>query len=605
MNKYTTVVTSALVVGSMALTNCAGLKADKVAKNQELTIKPSPLELHGDSVIFNANAKLPAKLMKEGYTYDLDVQFNPSNGEPIEAGTISFVGNDFAGSEAPAEMNERLAFAYNEEIGNGQLEFLGRVSKEGSEKTTETNKGTFAAVPGDVKGVITTSRLAAPTFMAVYADHGYNTGEEYEPQYVDFYFLKNSAALRYSEKNGEMGKKLKNYVSEKNPTKTVTITGSHSPEGPTDINTKLANQRPAAVEKYYDQLQSKYRYSSEEKPQFVTKPVVENWSAFRDLLTASDKFTDAEKDEILSIVNGAGDFVSKELKLQSLSSYKKMLRYVYPPLRNAKAEILKLKEKKEPAVIYDLAKKMANGQEGLEALSNEELLFAAAELTPSLDEKKAIYETVLRKGENAVAYNNLGAVMFEMAKKEEGDKQIEMIKAAVPHFESAAKMGADAAAEASANLAGAHLMLGDLNAAEAALANANSSSASVTAATNAVKGYAAIRAGKYDEAINYLSSAGNDADVLYNKALAYTLKASKDMSGDYSQAAAALKEAKDANDSAKVNYLAAIVAARQGDAAALTTALTAAIAKDSAYAEKAVTDLEFVNFKDAVMAASK
>ncbi|MEH0157237.1 hypothetical protein V6R21_24200 [Limibacter armeniacum] len=597
MNKYTSALSSVLVVGTM-MVSCNSVNVEKLAKEQGLSVAPSPLEVHGDSVVFEAEAQLPAKMMKEGYTYDILMQYNPENGEPIEVGTVSFNGDDYADNpNAAPSAKERFAFAFDENLDRGQIEYLGRVTKTKNGKVKESNAGAYAAIPNYGQGIITTSKLVKPTFIANFADHGYNTGEEYEPQNVDFYFLKNSSALRYSEKRGEEGKELQEYVAAKNPTRTVTITGSHSPEGPTDINTKLANERPAAVEKYYGQLQSKYKYDdSVTSPNFVTKPVIENWTPFKAELEATDKLTDTEKDEILSIVNGSGDFVSKELKLQSLSSYKKLLRYVYPPLRNAKAEILQIKEKKTEAEIAALASKISTGQESLEALSSEELRYAA-HMTPDMDEKEKIYEAALRKGDDAVAHNNLGAVYFAKAKKATSEEdKMALIEKAVPHFESAAKMSE--LPEAYANLAGAKLMKGDVAGAEEALAKASgSSNASVAASVNAVNGYVAITKGEYDSAIQYLSSAGNDADVLYNKALAYTLKSSKELSDDFSSAEAAVKEAiaADANN-AKAHYLAAVIGARTANAEMVTKSLGDAVKADSSLAEKAAQDLEFAGY---------
>jgi hypothetical protein len=46
----------------------------------------------------------------------------------------------------------------------------------------------------------------------------------------------------------------------KNVTRTVTITGTHSPEGAERINTKLSEERAAAIEKFYRAQMKKYDY---------------------------------------------------------------------------------------------------------------------------------------------------------------------------------------------------------------------------------------------------------------------------------------------------------------------------------------------------------
>lgn len=608
MNKYTRALSSVLVAGSMMLANC-GVNVEQVAKKQEFTVTPSPLELHGNTVSYTAQAKLPTNMMKPGYVYDIILQYKPDNGEGIETGTVTFKGDDYKDSKAQPEVKSDFSFEYSDNLKSGELMFKGRATKESSGSSKESNGGNYSSFPNPVKGIITTSLLVQPTYIPNYLGHGYNTGEEYEPQHVDFFFLKNSSSLRYSEKRSEQGKKLDEYVAAKNPTRTITITGSHSPEGPTDINTKLANERPIAVEKHYMSLQDKYKYDKDHREEhFVTKPVIESWTAFKDALSASDKFTDAQKDEILSIVNGSGDFVSKELKLQSLSSYSKLVRYVYPPLRNAKTEILKIKQKKTEAEIAALGSKIASGQEDLKALSVEELRFAA-HMTPDLNEKLAMYEAVLRQGDDAIAHNNIGAIYFAQAKKEaDNTKVLALVEKAVPHFESSIKL--KASAEAYANLAGAKLMMNDVAGAEEALEKASgSSNASVGASVNAVKGFIAIKKGEYDAAIQFLSSAGNDAGVLYNKALAYDLKASKEGKKEFDQAASTIKEAIEANsNNAAAHYLSAIIEARKGSGVdAVVAPLKEAIKLDKNYASIASQDLEFLaqRGEDAFKAATQ
>ncbi|MBD0404090.1 hypothetical protein [Flammeovirga sp. EKP202] len=582
MNKYTNALSTVLAAGTMLFTNCGNVDVNKMAQEQGMTINPSPLELHGDSVVFEIDTKLPPKLLKKGFTYDVIVNYNPNDAEPIEVGVVTFKGDDYADSpEATPALHKRMAFAYEDKFERGQLEYLGRATKDKNGKVKESNEGAFAAMPNNQgQGVITTAQNVQPTFIANFADHGYNNAEEYIPNNVDFFFLQGSSVLRSSEKRGAEGKELSNYVSAQNPTRTVTITGSHSPEGSTEANTKLANKRPEAVQKYYEYLLKKNKVEEENAPQFVTKPVVENWTAFKAILKDSDKFTDAEKDEIMSVVNGSGDFVSKQLKLQSLASYKKLFRYVYPPLRNAKSEILQIKEKLTDAEISARAASIAEGQMALDSLSSEELLYAA-HLSSDLAAKVKIYEAAIRKDDSAIAHNNLGATLFAQAKQ--GGDVMALVEKAIPHFETAAK--SNNVPEAYANLAGAKLMKGDVAGAQADLEKANSSNPSVAATANAVKGYVAITDGDYDGAIQYLSSAGDDATVVYNKGLAYLLKAEKSGASDFSQAQGAFNE----SGTEWAHYGLAIVAARKSDAATAISEIKAA----GELKTKAAQDLEF------------
>src|ERR1043166_4872636 len=128
--------------------------------------------------------------------------------------------------------------------------------------------------------------------------------------------------LRTSEIKSAKGKQLDAFIAAKNVTRTVTITGTHSPEGTERKNSKLANERAAAIEKFYRAQMKKYDYQAKaDEIKFIQKP----------------------------IVDGGTDFESTEKQLQKLAGYKKVLKEVYPGLRTAKTEILTLKAKKTDA----------------------------------------------------------------------------------------------------------------------------------------------------------------------------------------------------------------------------------------------------------------
>jgi isopentenyl phosphate kinase len=91
----------------------------------------------------------------------------------------------------------------------------------------------------------------------------------------------------------------------------------------------------------------KYDYKDEaDKVGFSLVPVVENWDALRSGLKSSDAISSSEKSQILAIVNGGGSFVDKESNTSKLSSYKMLMKEIYPDLRNARTEVVTVIEKK-------------------------------------------------------------------------------------------------------------------------------------------------------------------------------------------------------------------------------------------------------------------
>ncbi|MDW8286725.1 MAG: hypothetical protein RMJ89_01510, partial [Flammeovirgaceae bacterium] len=63
MNTLKLTVSGLIVTLTLFFSSCTLNKMLKLAKEQELTVLPSPLELHGDSVIFTMSAKLPVKML--------------------------------------------------------------------------------------------------------------------------------------------------------------------------------------------------------------------------------------------------------------------------------------------------------------------------------------------------------------------------------------------------------------------------------------------------------------------------------------------------------------------------------------------------------------
>jgi tetratricopeptide (TPR) repeat protein len=597
MNTLKSTLGAIALVGTLVSSGCTLNQMMKLAKDQDLKVNPSPLELHGDSVIFNMSAKLPAKMLKKGTTYSVKTSFKPTDGEALPVGEVVFKGDDVKNPEAQPKLDKRFSFAYEDRLERGEVKIKGIAAK--GTKTKETPEMSIT------DGVITTSRMAQPTFYANYIPHKYENKEEYEPQNMEFFFEKGKSDLRKSEKKGKEAGRLDTYISAKLPTRTVSISGMHSPEGSTSINTRLANERPKAIEDYYKELIKKYNAEKEAASVgFVHKPVIENWTAFKALLKDYTKINDTQKNQVLAIVDGPGDFVSKELKLQTLPFYRTLFRDLYPPLRTAKAEILKIKEKMTDAEVVVLAKKIANGQEDASKLNAEQIAYAATQ-TPDLAEKEKIYQAAIKQYDANYSYNNLGAVYLDMAKKAAtAEERNALIDKAITQFELSIKR--NATAEAHANLAGALLMKGDVKGSDENLSKASgSANAEVGTTVNALKGYTSIRKGEYDAAIQALSSGGNDAMVLYNKALAYLLKASQLAStgatADYSKAESSFAEAMSADaNNAHVFYGAAITATRMKKADKAIEYLGKAVKLNSKLKERAVKDLEFKNFwKDA------
>lgn len=551
-----------------------------MAKDQNLTVTPNPLEVHKDTVTFDMAANLPVKMLKKGTVYTLN-SFYKYGEKEIALDPIAFKAEDYPNSatEQP-KVTKTFTFAYTPALKSGVLEVQGAASKGTKSKSTERMQV--------ATGVITTSKLVKPVYYPVYAEHGYNNQEELVPVVIpDFIFEQGRSVLRNTEIKSPKGKQLDAFIASKNATRTVTITGTHSPEGAERINSKLSPDRAAAIETFYRAEMKKYDYKGKaDSIKFILKPVIQDWNEFKNVLASYNGISSEEKTEYMNIINGGGTFESQEKAMQKLSTYKKVFKEVYPILRTAKTEILTVKDKKTDAEIAVLAKQITQGSNP-EGLTFEELMYAGT-LTPSLEEKAAIYEAATKKGQNWNAHNNLGAVYIAQA-IENPSNAASLGDKALAQLQIAAKLQDNA--EVNANMASAHMLKGNPYAAYNYAKKASGLSGDNAAGLNGVKGASEIYLAKYADAVRSESSASDNADNLFNKGLAQILNK------DYQNALTSFKEASNKNSNfALAYYGAAIASARLGNADGVVSNLSSAVKADANLKESALGDLEFAKF---------
>ncbi len=577
------VVYSFLICGALTLAGCTLPKMVKMSKEQQLTVTPNPLEVHKDTVAFDMAANLPVKMLKKGTVYTVNTFYKYGSSE-VALEPLAFKAEDFpnAKTEQPTA-TKSFFFPYKPEQKTGTLEVEGVASK--GEKSKATPRMPVAT------GIITTSKLVKPVYFAAYADHGYNNQEELVPVIIpDFIFEQGRAVLRTSEIRSVKGKELDAFIASKNATRTVTITGTHSPEGAERINAKLSPDRAAAIESFYRKQMKKYDYKGKaDSINFILKPVIRDWNEFKNVLSSYEGITSEEKAEYLNIINAGGDFEDQENQMKRLKTYRKVFRDVYPKLRTAKTEILVVKDKKTDAEMSVLSKQVTQNSVSADTLSFEEMMYSAT-LTPSLDEKAAIYEAATKKGSNWNAHNNLGAVYIAQA-IENPSNAASLADKALAQLEIAAKL--NEAPEVHANLASVHMIKGNAYAAYSHATKALSAGlqGDNAAGLNGVKGAAEIVKAQYAAAVTSESAAADNADNLFNKGLAQVLNK------DYQNGLTSFNEAiaKDSNH-ALAHYGAAVASARLGNGDNVVSHLSNAVKADPSLKEAALSDLEFAKF---------
>ncbi len=571
-----------MIIGSLTFSSCTLPKMIKAAKEQRLEVKPNPLEVHKDTVNLDLSGNLPVKMLKKGTVYTLNTFYKYGENE-LALEPVVLKAEDYpASSTTETKVTKAFSFPYKDAYKVGTVEVQGVASKG-------TKSKTVPRMPL-ATGIITTSKLVQNSYYAAFAAHSYNNQEELMPITIpDFIFERGKSVLRPSETKAEKGKQLDAFIASKNVTRTVTITGTHSPEGAERINTKLSAERAAAIEKFYRAQMKKYDYQAKaDEIKFILKPVVDDWTEFQTALAAYQGITSDEKSAYLNIINAGGSFEDQEKQMKKIKTYNKVFKDVYPGLRTAKTEILTIKAKKTDAEMSVLAKQITKGEAAADALSFDELMYAAT-LTPSLEEKTAIYEAATKKGTNWSAHNNLGAAYIQMA-IENPSNAADLTTKAAAQLEIATRL--QETPEVNANMATITLWKGNpykaYSYATKALRGANNE---VTRGVNGIKGASEIYMASYSAAVSSTSSATDTHVNLFNKGLAQLLNK------DYGNASSSFAEAARKNSNfALAHYGAAVAAARAGNGDTVVSSLSTAVKIDASLKEKALTDLEFTKF---------
>jgi hypothetical protein len=569
-------------IGAFAINGCTLPKMIKMAKEQKLTATPNPLEVHKDTVVFELAANLPVKMLKKGTVYSVNTFYKYGDKE-LAFDPIQFKAEDYpTASTTEPKATKTFTFPYQSALKSGIVQVAGGASK--GTKTKVTPRLDVAT------GVITTSKLVQNSYYAAFAGHSYNNAEEIVPVVIpNFFFDQGKSVLKKSEITGETGKQLDAFIASKNVTRTVTITGTHSPEGRERINSKLAEERAAAIEKFYRDEMKKYDYQNvADEIKFILKPVIDDWNGFKSALAEYEGISADDKAKYLEIINAGGVFEEQEKKLQRLPGYRKILKEVYPGLRTAQTEILTVKKKKTDAEMSVLAKQITQGQAAADALTFDETMYAAT-LTPSMEEKAAIYEAATKMGTNWQAHNNLGAAYLSLAMENSANAK-DLVAKAAAQLEIASKL--KSTSEVNANLATVALWQGNPWKASSLAGSALSGASNeVTAGVNGVKGASEIYMAKYPDAVRSTSAASGSYVNLFNKGLSQLLNK------DYANAGASFGEASKVNAKfALAYYGSALAAARQGNADGVVSNLATAVKTDPSLKDMALTDLEFAKW---------
>jgi Flp pilus assembly protein TadD len=557
----------AILLTVVVLSSCGGLnKMKDTAKTISYSTTPSPLEVKGGQVDLTVNVKYPAKFFNKKAIVEVTPVLTYTGGE------TPFQSKKFQGESVQAN-NEVIK--YNEggskTIAAGQVPF----KKEMMVSTVEARvKATLGKSTADFPAIKIGEGVIATELLVVKDPRAISVGDKFvresSSQYqADIKYLINNADVRTSELKKEDFKKLEESVKAldndpKKQIKGIELSAYASPDGPMELNEKLAAKRKESANKAFEKdFIKKDKITKVKDDIFTYLTTAEDWDGFKKLMEASDI---KDKELVLRVLSMYSDPAVREKEIKNISAaFDEIKVKILPQLRRSKFIVNVVDSGKSDEEI------MAMAQSKPDSLSIEELLYAA-KLTPDLDKQLAIYQAAAAKYPTDFrAKNDAGVVLVKLNRISEAKTAFEAAKQVEDNAVIKNNLGVIAFDEG--DLAKAEeLFTAGLGAGDQANYNL---------------GIIKIIQGKYADAINYFGSA---AEI--NAGLAKLLNKENDA------ALSTLNSVK--SDDALLYYLKAIVGARTQNTDLLFSNLRTAVGKSADLKANAAKDMEFAKyFQDA------
>lgn len=555
------------VVSALALTSCnklGNLSADN------FTVTPTPLEAISGQVPATINGKFPEKYLKKKAVVTVTPVLKYEGGE-AKGQSATFQGEKVEGN------NQTI---YYKAGGNYTMkslfDFVPGMMKSDLYLQFDAKVGKKTVTVPEVKigyGVIATSDLlknALATTNPATAPDAFQRVIK-QRQEANIKFLIQQASLRSSELKSasvqDFIKMLKDIKADQEgkALNNIEVSAYASPDGAFDLNKNLAEKRQDVSEKY---LQKELK-ANKMDADVQTSYTAEDWEGFQELVSQSNI---QDKEVILRVLSMYKEPEERERQIRNISTvFKELADQVLPELRRARL-----------AINYELIGRsddqiIAQFKSDASKLSVEELLYGAGMLMEKSADKQAWYQkTTQLYGNDYRAFNNLAQLAYS-----NGD-----LASAESYLNKAKSLKADAS-EVNTNLALIALNKGNVSAAETYLAKGSGADSfqEVMGCLNIAKG-------------NYTQAAGNLGGNATNAAALAQL-----LNKDYASAKSTLDKV--TTPDACTSYLKAVAAARTNDAAGVSANLTKAISLDPSLAQRAVNDLEFINYATTVKSLIK
>ncbi|WP_227606563.1 tetratricopeptide repeat protein [Hymenobacter translucens] len=559
----------------------------KVAQEgQQISVQPAVLESNGENVLFDVAASVPAKHLRKGRAYSLNLTYRYDNGLREDTlGRLNFVLGEYVYDEARKDQllaKKQFSFPYAPRKNPGVL-----VARPEVRELKPNGKRLKAPEITLARGIVTTARLVVREDTAISLLPETASNIMSGTRVLPFFFDQGQAAIR--NYLGTNVAALEDFIDANQRTEKVMIVAGHSPDSLDAHDPRLAEKRVKALEKYYKDRVDTYSYLNKVgRIDFETRAYRQRWDLLLSKVQTS-ALKPEQQDSIVQLINDTpGTYAQKEKSLHRLSYFDYLQDYIYPVLRFGTVAVKYTAPKRYDSEIYLLSKKIVDKEMEADALTPEELRYSAT-LTPLLAEKQRIYETAIATTGRWEAYHNLAVVLLQRSEKEVSEKvRRAYLRRAATNFTLAAHR--NPTAEMFYRVATAFHRAGDQL---EALQNYDyaiklGGSRATLDKIFADKAALEIEVGQLGDAINSLNYSSKSYQNTMNRAVIYLLKQ------NYEGAAGIYREALTIRPNDPLAYYClAVTAARAKQEGEVAQNLRRAIQLDRSFANRAVEDLEF------------
>jgi tetratricopeptide (TPR) repeat protein len=551
-----------LILAATVMSSCSGL--NKMKKNANLVkyeVTPKVLETHGGQVEVTIKGSYPQKYFDKKTVLEITPVLTYEGGETA-FDKVSKQG------ESVQQNNQAISNA-----SGGQFTYTSKIPYKDAMKMSQlvvrvkATRGTTKLDFETVKiadGVIATSTLTENHVKPIMMPNNYVRITP-ESKMADINYLINQSDIRSTELKAEDVALLKEYIKQVSTDpnrqfKSAAISSYASPDGKYELNEKLSGQRGGQADKFIKKEFEKVE-AAKATGFFNEKTTAEDWDGFKAELEKSNV---QDKDLILRVLSMYSDPEVREKEIKNMATAFEVLKTdILPKLRRSKFFVsVDMVGRSDEQILSQM-------KSDPKVLGIEEMLYAAT-LTTDVNEQLKFYQVALQNFPKCIrAANNIGYSYILLGKSDEAIAALETAKA-IENNDIVKN-----------NFGFAYLQKGNN-------AKAEEYFTSMTAATPESKfglGILAIKAGKYDVAVNYFG-----AEPSYDLALALLLK------GDVNKAKVTLEALKELCKCGKPSYLKAVVGARLDDRNYMLNNLREAIGLKADWKAYAKTDLEFAKY---------